>query len=125
MNNQNNDLCTICLESNNNSIILPCNCTNPVHINCIIKWILVKKKMTCEICKKEYNISNEHFINYFESNSIEDIIIPDYEDNSQYDRNIYEQLVNERNIHINNQNQKHILICFIIISLWLLFVFTD
>ena len=84
-----------------------------------------QKKMTCEICKKEYNISNQHFINYFESNSNENITIPDYEDNSQYDRNIYEQLVNETIIHTNNQNQMNLLICFIIISLWLLIVFSN
>lgn len=51
-------VCRYCLESNGNNKINPCNCKNFVHKECLIKWLLIKKNDTCEICKKKYKNLN-------------------------------------------------------------------
>lgn len=42
--------CNICLEDNNDSIVLPCG--HFFHENCISKWLL-EKSIACPTCRKE------------------------------------------------------------------------
>ncbi len=50
---QDHDICSICLENNDNtSIKLNCNCKYKYHRNCV-KLMITHKKITCPICKKK------------------------------------------------------------------------
>ena len=44
--------CNICLEVNNDSVVLPCG--HFFHENCIDKWLLEKSNV-CPTCRKEVN----------------------------------------------------------------------
>lgn len=51
------EACRICYEPNN--LISVCHCTGTtkyVHKECIIKWIHISKRETCEICHATYSI---------------------------------------------------------------------
>lgn len=74
----NNDfVCKICLEEidiEKSSFIIPCNCKNPVHEDCLIEWINKRPKgfknrkvSVCEICKGSYNAENVHLKNVITS----------------------------------------------------------
>lgn len=67
-----NRTCRYCLENNSN-LISPCNCTGTikyVHETCLYNWLKIKYNdlvfnepfiATCELCKKNYNISIEYY----------------------------------------------------------------
>jgi E3 ubiquitin-protein ligase DOA10 len=50
--------CRICYETSDTSkLIEPCACTGSVkhvHVQCLIKWILVSRKTNCELCGERY-----------------------------------------------------------------------
>lgn len=55
--------CKYCYENFGNTIY-PCDCKNPVHVLCLIKWNSYRKKSThCEICIKQYKFS--FFVNMY------------------------------------------------------------
>lgn len=118
MNISNINLCTICLENNDNPLIFPCNCKNPIHIDCLIKWISYKKKTNCEICKIEYKIPNDILRECLENCDIEEQISNNYQISNNNERNIYDELINE-----NNNNNfiivfKNCCICIILLAIW-------
>ncbi|CAF0774834.1 unnamed protein product [Brachionus calyciflorus] len=54
-------MCRIChLETRtSNTFIRPCNCSGTisnVHEKCLQKWVMLKNKRTCELCKCEFKI---------------------------------------------------------------------
>lgn len=119
-----NNICTICLENNDNILIFPCKCKNPIHIDCLITWISYKKKFVCEICKDEYKIPNNILKNSLESFDIEEQISNNLELSNNYQRNIYEQLIIERNNnHEYNKLLSNFSICFLLLGIWLMCVY--
>ena len=117
--NTDNNLCTICLENNDNILIYPCKCKNPIHIDCLITWISYKKKIVCEICKVEYKIPNNILKNSLESFDIEQQISDNLQLSNNYQRNIYEQLIIEN----NNKLLSNFSICVVLLGIWLMCVY--
>lgn len=124
MNITNTNLCTICLENNDNVLIFPCNCKNPIHIDCLIKWISYKKKTNCEICKIEYKIPNDILRECLEKCDIEEQISNNYEESDNYHQAIYDQLIRDRNNIHNKEICSNITMCAIILGIWFLCVFS-
>lgn len=62
--------CRYCLSDLDNeySLIIPCNCKNGVHKECLTEWILhrpyskIEDLHYCEICKLKYKISLDDII---------------------------------------------------------------
>ena len=55
----NDNICRICLESNNEKLKKRCNCINQCHDTCLIKWLKVRTEsdynyLKCEICNSPY-----------------------------------------------------------------------
>lgn len=56
--------CRYCLDDNNDEfeLIMPCNCTTPVHKECLIRWVSQRLNnvnvsyLNCEICNSTYNL---------------------------------------------------------------------
>lgn len=56
--------CRYCLDNNNDEfeLIMPCNCTTPVHKECLIRWVSQRLNninvsyLNCEICNSTYNL---------------------------------------------------------------------
>jgi len=48
--------CRICFENNKKlKLLTPCDCREPIHMECLKMWIEIKKNPEyCEICKKKY-----------------------------------------------------------------------
>jgi len=52
--------CRICFEEHT-PFVLPCKCTNPVHLKCLNKWryqfpLEHQKRQNCEVCLAPYNL---------------------------------------------------------------------
>ena len=107
-NNHNDEVCRICFETiqDLDEKIIPCNCKDGVHINCLITWIGYKHSVECEICKHEYKVGNEVFKKYMEKYN-ENIDINSYEDNHEIARINYENLVNQNYERFINQIVEH------------------
>ena len=45
--------CRYCLETAN-EFIFPCRCKTPVHQECLMKWLKVSRRSTCEICNEPW-----------------------------------------------------------------------
>lgn len=58
--NYNNQNCRICLESSQEKLKKRCNCTDPCHDSCLVKWLKIRSnniqfnELKCEICKSKY-----------------------------------------------------------------------
>ena len=56
--------CRYCLDTNDNDFgfIMPCNCSTPVHKECLIRWIYHRinnrnlNNLNCEICNSTYSL---------------------------------------------------------------------
>lgn len=55
-------MCKYCLSECSHGIY-PCNCTTPVHKECLRKWLIHKDINECEICHAEYeNMTSLYFM---------------------------------------------------------------
>ena len=45
--------CRYCLETAN-EFIFPCRCKTPVHQECLMKWLKINRRSTCEICNEPW-----------------------------------------------------------------------
>ena len=65
-------ICRYCFENNDKDLLIACNCTTPVHKECLKEWILkrplgndqerTKENLDkCEICNSKYIIPIEEF----------------------------------------------------------------
>lgn len=53
--NDNEIICRFCLITEpSEDLFNPCDCTTPIHYNCLALWITDNKYITCEICTKKY-----------------------------------------------------------------------
>lgn len=53
------DNCRYCLENSNentSTFLKPCNCTDPICVKCLKKWIESNKIIDCEICLEKFKI---------------------------------------------------------------------
>ena len=56
--------CRYCYDNNNNDfeLIMPCNCSTPVHKECLIRWVFQRLNninvsyLNSEVCNSTYNI---------------------------------------------------------------------
>ena len=46
--------CRYCLESTG-EFIHPCKCKNPVHHECLGKWLGISNRLTCEVCNHPWS----------------------------------------------------------------------
>lgn len=69
----NEPICRYCYENNDKDLLITCNCTTPVHKECLKEWILkrpfnrgqerTKENLEkCEICNSKYLIPIEEFL---------------------------------------------------------------
>jgi len=48
-------MCRICKDiDNTQSLIKPCDCNDPIHLECLHKWIGESERSTCEVCTRAY-----------------------------------------------------------------------
>ena len=45
--------CRYCLETAD-EFIFPCRCKTPVHQECLMKWLKINRRPTCEICNEPW-----------------------------------------------------------------------
>ena len=95
-----NDICSICLETidlEKNDSIRSCSCTHKLHINCLIKWIEYKNSIYCEICQDQYSIPYSVLLQYYNQQSLNNSEQHSY--NNSYNNNL-----NNYNNNLNNYN---------------------
>ena len=56
-------ICKYCLLYDNpEDLIKPCECSNPVHKECLKRWYVLKKSESCEICHERFEVQYKYVI---------------------------------------------------------------
>ena len=56
-------ICRYCLsDENSEDFITPCDCSTPVHKECLKKWYIVRQNKSCEICHEMFDVQYKYII---------------------------------------------------------------
>ena len=98
--------CPICLNdiNNNEGIIIPECCNNPVHLKCIMNWYEKNNKTNvCFICQQVNNFSKDIHLNQPEIVIRDNLIENNHsEENIQVTNNFIENNDSQENIEVIN-----------------------